>query len=56
MEKFMNYAFILIFLLIAVAYWNGSIQLVSTGGSAVNRIIQTLQGRDENGEFANYPR
>ena len=55
MDKFMNYAFILIFLLIVVAYFRGSIQVVGTAGEHINRVINTLQGRDSNGNFAKYP-
>jgi hypothetical protein len=55
MDKFMNYAFMLIFLLIVVAYFKGSIQVVGTLGDSINKVINTLQGRDKNGVFADYP-
>jgi hypothetical protein len=56
MEKFFNYAFILMFLLIVVAYYKGVISIVDTGGGAINTIFKTLQGRDVDGNFANYPK
>lgn len=51
----MNYAFILIFVLIVVAYFSGTVQVVGTVGDNVNRILGTLQGRKSDGNFASYP-
>jgi hypothetical protein len=56
MSKLFNYAFILIFLLIVVAYYKGTIEIVTNGGGVVNTIFKTLQGRDKDGNFANYPK
>jgi hypothetical protein len=39
-----------------VAYYKGTIEIVSTGGGALNTIFKTLQGRDEQGNFSNYPK
>lgn len=56
MNKIFNYAFILIALLIVLAYYKGSLNIISHLGTQSSKIINTLQGRDPNtGNFENYP-
>lgn len=50
-----NYLFILAFVLIVVAYWAGSQQLLQTGFSGVNQLGLTFTGRNSQGQFAAYP-
>jgi hypothetical protein len=56
MQKVIWYVFILILVFIIVAYYKGFTQDVQTTGGAVARIILYLQGRNNNGTLANYPR
>jgi hypothetical protein len=55
MSKFMNYAFMLIVLLIVVAYFTGTVKVVGSLGENMDRILKTLQGRDKDGNFSDYP-
>jgi hypothetical protein len=54
-EAAIRYIFVLSFILIIVAYWAGSTQILSTGGKTLVSILQTSTGRDVNGKFASYP-
>jgi uncharacterized membrane protein len=55
MSKVLNMVFVLIFLLIVVAYFRGSIAVVGSLGENINGLINTLQGKNSNGEFSKYP-
>lgn len=55
MNRIFWYIFILILVLIVVVYYRGTSSVVSTGGTALSNIIRTLQGRNQQGQFANYP-
>lgn len=55
MEKTIQYLFILALVLIVVAYFAGTKQILSTGGSVLNQLGQTYTGRDSSGAFAAYP-
>lgn len=56
MNKIFSMVFWLILILIVVVYWRGATETVKTIGSGVNNIIRTLQGRRDDGTFANYPK
>lgn len=56
MGKVTNYIFLLIALLIVVVYYKGTSDVVVNTGASVRRVINTLQGRNDQGEFANYPK
>ena len=56
MGKITQYAFWLSVLLIVVVYFQGSTSIAGTLTDGANRIILSLTGRKENGEFANYPK
>lgn len=55
MNKILFYMFILIMTLVLVAYYKGSSSILQTFGGFVDKTILFLQGRNEAGEFANYP-
>lgn len=50
-----RYIFVLSFILIIVAYWAGSTQLLQQGGKTLLSIIYGSTGRDSSGKFASYP-
>lgn len=54
-SRTVNYLFILGFLLIIVAYWAGSKQILTTFFSGVNTLDLTATGRNSQGQFAAYP-
>lgn len=54
-EKTIRYLFILSLVLIGVAYYVGSTNLLKTGFSGLNQIGLTFTGRNAAGQFANYP-
>jgi len=58
MEEFdraIFYIAILAGLLILVAYHAGANQLLGTSGQQLNSLILTASGRNQQGQFANYP-
>ncbi|WP_157067204.1 hypothetical protein [Alicyclobacillus shizuokensis] len=55
MKQVFWYMFVLILVLILVAYYKGTTSDISTGGSALQKLILTLQGRNSKGNFASYP-
>lgn len=54
-SRTVNYLFILGALLILVAYWAGSKQILTTLFSGVNTLDLTATGRNSQGQFASYP-
>lgn len=56
MGKITQYAFWLSLVLILVVYFQGSSSLLSTMTDGANRLILSLTGRKETGDFANYPK
>lgn len=56
MGKITSMAFWLILILILVAYYKGTSSVAGTFGSQLSSIIRTLQGRNNNGSFADYPK
>lgn len=55
MERTERYLFILALILIGVAYFAGSKQLLQTAFGGVNQLDLTATGRTANGQFAAYP-
>lgn len=55
MQKIINYSFWLILLFLVLVYFKGATANISVLSSGVNSIINTLQGRDKNGQVVNYP-
>lgn len=47
--------FLLSLLLIVVVYWSGSVHLVQALGDKGNSLLLTATGRNQQGQFANYP-
>ena len=56
MEKTIQYLFILSLVLIVVAYYVGTTNILSTGGSVINQLGNTFTGRNNQGAFAGYAR
>lgn len=54
-NKAMFYAFVLALILIAVVYFVGVRTDVGALGAAFNSLGLTLTGRDQSGQFAQYP-
>lgn len=50
-----RYIFVISLILVIVAYFAGSTQVLSTLGSTTNTLIQTATGRNSQGQFASYP-
>ena len=50
-----RYIFVLSFILIIVAYYIGSTQVLSTGASAATGLINAVTGRTSSGGFSSYP-
>lgn len=50
-----RYIFVLSLILIVVAYFAGTQKVLTTLGSTTNSLIQTVTGRDSQGNFAAYP-
>lgn len=55
LDKAMRYIFILSLILVAVAYYAGSVRVLDSIGKNVGSLIMTSTGRDANGNFAAYP-
>lgn len=55
MDKTIQYLFILALVLIVAAYYVGSTNVISTGGSVLNQLGNTYTGRTQSGAFAGYP-
>jgi hypothetical protein len=55
MSKVLQYSFYLILILIVVAYFKGTTNVLGTLFSGANTVINTLQGRDSKGKFSDYP-
>lgn len=55
MNKVIFYTAILVGLVIVVAFYAGSTNLVAVVASAINKLLLTLQGRTSQGKFASYP-
>jgi hypothetical protein len=47
--------FLLAFALIVVAYHTGASDVLATGITGINKLGLTFSGRNQKGEFANYP-
>lgn len=54
-DKALNYIFILSLVLIAVAYYAGTTNVLNSIGSNLGSIILKSTGRNAQGNFANYP-
>ena len=54
-DKALRYIFVLSFILILVAYWAGSTQVISSLGGNLTGLINTVTGRNAQGQFAAYP-
>ena len=54
-DKALRYIFILSFVLILVAYYLGSTNVLNALGSNLIGLIDTATGRTANGQFAGYP-
>lgn len=55
-EEVTRYLFILAIILIVVAYFAGSTQVLSTFGTQVGNLGNIFTGRNAQGQFANYPK
>lgn len=56
MNRLFWYMFVLILVLLLVAYYKGTTSVIKTGGQAVGNLAMILQGRNpSNGQFASYP-
>lgn len=55
MGKTLSYAFWLILILVCLAYFGGFSKDVGSLSDAINKIINTLQGKNSNGNFSDYP-
>lgn len=55
MNKIVFYTALLVGLVIVVAFYAGSTNLVAVIASALNKLLLTLQGRTSSGTFASYP-
>ena len=55
LDKALNYIFWLSLVLIAVAYYAGSVKVLNSIGANVGSLMLTATGRDANGNFAAYP-
>ncbi len=55
LDKALRYIFILSLVLIAVAYYAGSTQVLNSLGTNLGSIILKSTGRNAQGNFANYP-
>lgn len=56
LDRTISYLFILSLILIVVAYWAGSTQVLSTFFSGANTLGLTYTGRNAQGNFAAYPK
>jgi hypothetical protein len=54
-DRTIRYLFVLAFVLIIVAYFAGSNQLLGTAFKGANALDLTVTGRDQYGQFAAYP-
>lgn len=54
-DKALRYIFVLSFILIIVAYYAGSINVIGTGGQTATNLIYASTGRTPQGQFASYP-
>ena len=55
-DEALRYLFILAFILIVVAYFAGSTQVLGTLGTQLSSIGNTFTGRNAQGNFAAYPK
>lgn len=55
MNRILYYGFILSVLLLVLAYSKGFRSNVEIMGGAVNKLLLTLTGRNDQGEFSDYP-
>jgi hypothetical protein len=55
MNTILKYGFYLILILIVVSYWKGSQAVGGTLFGGVQAIINSLQGKNKDGNFSNYP-
>lgn len=51
----LRYIFVLSFILIIVAYYAGSKQILTTGGTVAVNLLNASTGRTSSGTFAGYP-
>ena len=54
-DKALRYIFILSFILILVAYYLGSTNVINSLGSNLTGLVNTVTGRNAQGQFAGYP-
>lgn len=54
-DKALRYIFVLSFILIIVAYYAGSQNIIKTGGTALTNLTYAVSGRTPQGQFASYP-
>ena len=55
MGKILQYAFWLTLILILVVYYRGTTANLGVFGEMANKVLLTLSGRNDKGEFADYP-
>jgi hypothetical protein len=55
MSKIVTYGFYLIVLLIVVVYFTGTTSVTNSLTTGINKILLTLQGRNQDGTFQDYP-
>lgn len=55
-DEVVRYLFILALILIVVAYFAGSTQVLSTIGTQIGSLGNVFTGRNAQGQFANYPK
>ena len=55
MDSALKYIFWLSLLLIAVAYYVGTTNLIKQSGQSLGSLILVSTGRNAQGQFANYP-
>lgn len=54
-DKALRYIFVLSFILIIVAYYAGTQNVITTTGSALTGLSYAVTGRTQQGNFAAYP-
>lgn len=54
-DSAIRYIFILSFILIIVAYWAGTTQVLGSLTTSTGSLLNTVTGRTSSGAFASYP-
>jgi hypothetical protein len=54
-NRILHDTFLLALILILVAYWAGTVNLLKVGIAGANTLGLTFTGRNQSGQFAGYP-